>query len=244
MRTDRHWNQRELANRLGLSQSRLSEIERGDGSFTAEQFVLLLQLFNTGVSQFVDEKATTDSQLQNALVRLGAAHLRESDDVIPSERLDDVNRVVVEVLIDGSARLVTALAPVLVANTDHIGLRRIESDLVALGLENRLGWLVENVSDAIHDELSAQPAITWRRQYQRAAIQLTQFLESVSRRLRTNEAGDYQLPQDILDSSIRSRATLAKTKAARSRISERWNIITALDPEDFRQALRGIRVGD
>lgn len=243
MRTDRHWNQRELASRLGLSQSRLSEIERGDGSFTAEQFVLLLQLFNTGVSQFVDEKTTTDSQLQNALVRLGAAHLRESDDVIPSERLDDVNRVVVEVLIDGSARLVTALAPVLVANTDYIGLRRIESDLRDLGLENRLGWLVENVNAAIHDELSTQPAITWRRQYQRAAVQLTQFLESVSRRLRTSE-GDHQLPQDILDSSIRSSATLAKTKAARSSISERWNIITALQPEDFSQALRGLRVGD
>jgi len=91
--------------------------------------------------------------------------------------------------------------------------------------------------------LSAQPAIAWRRQYQRAAVQLTQFLESVSRRLRTNEAGDYQ-PQDILDSSIRSSATLARTKAARSTISERWNIITALHPEDFSQALRGVRVGD
>jgi len=235
LRVERHWNQRELANRLGISQSWLSKIERGEGSFTAEQFVLLLQLFNAGVSQFVDEKST-DLQLQNALERLGAVHLRESD-VMPSERLGDVNRVVVEVLVDGSARLVPALAPVLVVNTDHIGLHRIESDLVALGKGTRLGWLVENVNAAIQHELSAQPTITWRRQYLRSSLQLTQFLDSVSRP-HTNET-DYQ---DILDSSIRSSVTLTKTRAACSSISKRWNIITALRPEDFSQALQGVRV--
>lgn len=235
-----HWNQRELASRLGLSQSRLSEIERGDGSFTAEQFLLLLQLFNVGVSHFVDEKPSRDAQLQNALARLGALHLRESDNVIPSERLEEVNDVVVEVLIDGSARLVTALAPVLVANADHISLRRIESDLVKLGLENRLGWLVENVEAAIQQELSTELTTKWRRLYQRASVQLAQFLDSVSRRWDADET----VLEDVLDPSIRSRSTVAKTKASRSKISNRWNVISSIRPDDFALALRGLRVGD
>jgi transcriptional regulator with XRE-family HTH domain len=38
LRKERRWTQAELAKRLDLSQARLSEIEGGDGSFTAEQF--------------------------------------------------------------------------------------------------------------------------------------------------------------------------------------------------------------
>jgi len=41
-----------LAGQLGLEQSRLSEIERGDVSFTAEQFVAILKLFNVPPSHF------------------------------------------------------------------------------------------------------------------------------------------------------------------------------------------------
>ena len=49
LRQSRNWTQAELSKRLQLSQSRLSEIERGAGSFTAEQFLLLLRLFIKGV---------------------------------------------------------------------------------------------------------------------------------------------------------------------------------------------------
>ena len=38
--------QSRLARLLGLSQNRLSEIERGEGSFTAEQLIVLLKTFN------------------------------------------------------------------------------------------------------------------------------------------------------------------------------------------------------
>ena len=41
LRRARRWTQAELAGHLQLSQNRLSDIERGDGSFTAEQFLLL-----------------------------------------------------------------------------------------------------------------------------------------------------------------------------------------------------------
>ncbi len=237
LRTARRWNQQELAGHLGLSQNRLSEIERGGGSFSAEQLVLLLQLFNIGISEFVGEDEVADSQLQNALTRLGATHLRESENVVPSERLTEVNRVVVEVLIDGSARLITPLAPVLVANIDRIGLKRIDADLDRLGLENRLGWLVENVTEAIRQQFTDALSPAWRKRYQRALVLLDDFLESASdRRLQETHT-------DILDPTVRSSATLEKIVASRSAISERWNVVTDLKPSDFGEALRGAREG-
>src|SRR6185436_20500519 len=56
LRKARRWTQAELGKRLGLSQARLSEIEGGDGSFTAEQLLLLLKLFNVGASRFVSSE--------------------------------------------------------------------------------------------------------------------------------------------------------------------------------------------
>jgi transcriptional regulator with XRE-family HTH domain len=50
LRRARRLTQAELAGKLGLSQARLSEIESGDGSFTAEQLVVILRLFNVGLS--------------------------------------------------------------------------------------------------------------------------------------------------------------------------------------------------
>jgi transcriptional regulator with XRE-family HTH domain len=52
LRKQRRWTQAELARRLGLSQSRLSEIERGAGSFSAEQFLTILSLFNVYSTRF------------------------------------------------------------------------------------------------------------------------------------------------------------------------------------------------
>src|SRR5262245_20270642 len=110
LRRERRWTQAELARRLGLSQSRLSEVEHGAGSFTAEQFLLILKLFNVGVSHFADDRRLEeDVGLQNALARLGGVHLQERADLLPSERLEDVNDVVREALIAGAARHITAL---------------------------------------------------------------------------------------------------------------------------------------
>src|SRR5271163_926930 len=94
LRKDRHWTQAELSRRLRLSQSRLSEIERGSGSFTAEQFLTILKLFNVTASEFAPEPQGQESELQNALARLGALHLQESSDVLPSERLSGASDVI------------------------------------------------------------------------------------------------------------------------------------------------------
>lgn len=47
---------------------------------------------------------------------------------------------------------------------------------------------------------------------------------------------------DILDPSIRSKRTLNEVKASSSPISQRWGIVTSLQPEDFSRALRDARV--
>jgi hypothetical protein len=75
------------------SQSRLSEIESGGGSFTAEQFLLLLRLLTVGARHFSSERRDMDAELQNALTRLGADHLQEVPDVLPSERLESAMAV-------------------------------------------------------------------------------------------------------------------------------------------------------
>ena len=81
LRRGRRWTQAELSRRLHLSQGRLSEVERGAGSFTAEQFLAILKLFNVPVSHFYHAAPDQASELQNALARLGALHLQESADV-------------------------------------------------------------------------------------------------------------------------------------------------------------------
>ncbi len=143
LRKQRRWTQVELARRLHLSQSRLSEIERGAGSFTAEQFLEILKLFNVAASDFAPTRSSASSELQNALARFGALHLHESTEVLPSERLSTASDVIREAIVASEfPRLITALAPVLIRNVDHINLRGLQLQLTAVGLERRLAWLV------------------------------------------------------------------------------------------------------
>src|SRR5436190_12476948 len=98
LRLARRWTQAELAARLGLSQSRFSQIERGKGSFTAEQLIEVLRLFNVPLDQFVPPP-DPDAELQNAFARLGALPLRESAEVLPSARYAAVRDALREVLL-------------------------------------------------------------------------------------------------------------------------------------------------
>ncbi len=114
--------------------------------------------------------AAPQSDLQNALARIGALQLQESTDVLPSERLGDVSAVIREVIVASELpRQITALAPVLVTNVDRVPLERLFAQLADAGLERRLGWVVENTLEAIRRELPGLPAKTaWRRPYNRA----------------------------------------------------------------------------
>jgi len=237
LRKERHWTQAELARRLDLSQSRLSEIERGDGSFSAEQFLTVLKLFNVTVNDFVPGPPKESAGLQNALARLGALHLQESTDILPSERLSDVGDVIREAIVASEfPRLITALAPVLVRNADRINLKKLHLQLAEAGLERRLAWLIENTLEAIRHDLSGLSPAPLRRLYRRAQVVLESFLQS----LEGVSSEENPVP-DVLDAGIRSKETLGQVTASSSPISRRWGIVTSLQPEDFVEALRGAR---
>jgi len=237
LRESRRWTQKDLAARLGLSQSRLSEIERGDGSFTAEQFLILLKLFNVGANHFASEPARPDLELQNVLARLGAAHLEESEDALPSEKLQEVHAAIREALVNGGSRAVTALAPVFVRNVERLNLAKLYADLERTGLEHRLGWSIENTLGAIQAlRASGRESREWSRLISRAAVSLQRFLDFTRAESHTNDPR-YRAP-DVLDATIRTRKSLDSILQSRSVISRNWDIASALEVEDFLEALR------
>jgi len=238
LRQFRGWTQAELAKQLQLSQNRLSEIERGDGSFTAEQFLLLLKLFNVGVSQFVREPGDHGPGIQNALARLGALHLRESVQVLPSEHLEEVHDVVREALIDGSPRIITALAPVLVRNAERLNLAKLHAELEHIGRARRLAWVIDNTLTALqHLSHGSTDAHEWSKLYRGAELRLRLFLEFA------DLPPGRHFALDILDATVRSKRTLEEVQRAASQPSQRWGIITSLQPEDFLQALKAAHAG-
>jgi transcriptional regulator with XRE-family HTH domain len=237
LRQARGWTQARLASDLGLSQARLSEIERGGGSFTAEQLLTILRLFNVGVSHFdTAAKAGAARQLQNELARLGGTELRELD-ILPSEIVDDVNEVVREALIEGDSRHLTALAPVIVRNIDRVKLEKIYGDLHWLGFERRLAWLAENILHALRDDAAKAPR-PWKGWIARAGAVLQRFVHFA----RNSPPSVADAPPDYLDASIRSAKTAADIAARASEISKRWNVVTGLEPTDFRDALEAAYV--
>lgn len=239
LRQDRRWTQTALAKLLDLSQNRLSEIEHGKGSFTAEQLLTILKAFNVTLDYFVPPTEAV-SEIQNALARLGASHLAETE-VLPTDRLKEVLTVIREALTAAeSPRQITALAPVLVNHGESVNFARLSAELEQVGLSRRLGWLVENILVALAAELEAgNLASRDVVRYQRARVFLDHFLSYFSKQrkgLRLLFAGD-----DILDKGIGSEETLEAVKKACSHISRDYHIVTRIRPEDFRQALEAAR---
>jgi transcriptional regulator with XRE-family HTH domain len=236
LRTERRWTQAELAGKLGLSQARLSEIERGGGSFTAEQFLEVLRLFNVNVDAFTLPQRV-DDELQNALARLGAFHLREVSSALPSARVGAVRVAVRETLLAPTdARLLLALAPVLLANLDALNLDVLHDEFVALGFPARVPWLVENVHAALFLARVAQGRPAAGRWHRSVAV-LGDF---VSR--HPAPTGEAPPRLDHVDAGIRSERALAQVQAAASDISRKWGVVSDLQPADFADALRAADV--
>lgn len=240
LRQERRWTQGALARVIDLSQNRLSEIEHGKGSFTAEQLLTILKVFNVTIDYFVPAVEAV-AELQNALARLGASHLAESAEVLPTERLKEALSVIRETLTAAeSARQIAALAPVLANHAEGINLGRLSAELSEIGLSRRLGWLVANTIDALTAELEKrklEPRHVIR--YQQARVLLDHFLAYFSKQAR-----DVRLvfaAEDILDKGIGSPETLKEVDRERSQISRDWLIITRIQPEDFRRALEAAR---
>jgi len=239
LREARHLTQAQLARQLGMSQPRLSQIESGSASLTAEQFILVLRTFKTSVSDFV-APADSSSELQVTLARLGAAQLQEDTTSLPSERLERATDAIRETLIDANEpRLITALAPVIVQNLEHIHWQRLAFDLFSAGAGRRFHWLIDNVLDAARAQAS-DPSIPLsdRRRYRRAE----RILEDVQQFAPRHENPQQTGVPDVLERDIRTKRSRDEVFARSSEISRRYNIISSLQPADFVEALRGARV--
>jgi transcriptional regulator with XRE-family HTH domain len=234
LRRERHWTQAELAAKLDLSQGRYSEIERGKGSFTAEQFLSILKIFNAPLSDFRDGTGDAISAIQNTLARLGADHLRESSDVLPSERLQSAGDAIREALILATPRLFVATAPVLVRQADHINFKVLFARLTELGAGRRFGWLVENTLLALRTRLGQAPPSPRVREYRRADVILEKLLESIE----GNQTSPGFFPIEYIEEGIRTKEALDSVAAASSPLSQKWGIVTRLQPVDFEDALR------
>jgi transcriptional regulator with XRE-family HTH domain len=227
LRLERRWTQGALARKLGLSQARLSEVERGDGSLTAEQLVEVLRLFNLRLEDLVGAPPVED-ELQSSLARLGALHLREVSSVLPSERVASVRAALRETLLaPRDARLLLALAPVLVANIDGLNLHVLHDEISRLGFPARVPWLVDNIRAALDLHPSGRARAGWRR----ATTVLSDFL---ARHPPPSEAASRP---DHIDGAVRSARTLAQVREGSSAISQRWGVLSELQPSDFADAL-------
>lgn len=235
MRTARGWTQAELAARLGVSQAQMSVKEQGGTSFSAEQLIEVMRLFNAPISDFVPP-VPREAELQNALVRHGARHLREIADITPTERFQRAGDAVREVLLGpASARLLTALAPVLVENIGAINLHHLGYQLGEHGRDQRLGWLVENTREAV--AVLAEDLLSLRAKHRQITLSLEHYLDTHPPPVSAHEMGS-AAATDLLDDDLRSRKSLAAVWSGASPISRRWGVASALQPADFAQAIR------
>lgn len=231
LREARRWSQAELARELGLSQPRLSQIERGHGSFSAEQLLRILELFNVGVEHFVPERSGS-SAVQNALARHGAVHLVTEPAMVPA-RYDEATEVVAEVLLHPeSPRHLTALGLVLLRSVDRVSLVEVGSRLTKLGREARLGWLLDAVGAALGDVVFETSADRRDARRLRTAIDLI-----LSRLPRPAE----DAPLDLIDAEVRSAKTVQRIGAESSPEAKRWRVATRLQHGDFVAALEAGR---
>ncbi len=235
LRLQRRWTQARLAELLGISQNYLSVLERGQGSFTAEQLLTLLRHFNVPIDEFAPEKRSVGSQIQNALARQGADHLLENTSVLPSQHLNSAFDTLRETLLSAeSARYVTALAPVIVANARNLNFVKLRAELAQVGVDRRLPWLLENVKEALEHEsrrpdLPRDPGLS----YDKARIVLHEVLASWNSINRKSPSAD-----DLFDPDIASEKSLEEVRRTRSHISKRWHILSRLQVDDFINALR------
>lgn len=239
LRKERRWTQAELAKLLGLSQNRLSEIEHGQGSFTAEQLLLILKTFNIPIDYFFPSKgkAPEATQIQNALARLGARHLLEVE-ALPSERFAEALDVIREVLVSGeSPRHVAAIAQVIVTQIQILNLGKLKAQLAEAGFERRLGWALENTLEAVRYELPKVLSRELRVHYGKVETILHLFLAPWIATISVTKG----LSDDILDADIVSEQAVAEVRAESSKISRRWHIVTRIKLDDFIRALRVVR---
>lgn len=240
LRQSRKWTQAQLARELAVSQNWLSDIESGKGSLTAEQLIEVLKIFNVGIEYFDDASPSRESQFQKTLARLGATHLRENPDVLPSRELSDASTVIQEVLISATEpRLIVGIAPVVVNFAEPSFLNQLRLKFLQAGFIRRWGWLLENTLKATESEMEGVKRLPgdWGRIYDKARFVIRAFIDLPFFDSHAREAE----VDDFLDSAISSAESVREIKRLSSPISKRWGIVTRIRVEDFVDALRQAR---
>lgn len=241
LRKGRGLSQGELGKILGLSQSSLSEIELGHGSLSAEHFIQVLKFFNVPVSHFDPAPGDSGGAIQKALAGHGASHLVEDPNLLPSENLARVDAIVRETLVSGeNPRALTALAPVIINNIGQINLPKLFVQFKEFKLENRYGWLIDNILGAIALALKDAPP-------RRRALLLSKaanLLQNHRGRISAGDDAHDNLFEDYLGVPIASAKTKNEILRTRSEVSKDWNVLTTIQVEDFAKAIKESHVPD
>ncbi|BDU75735.1 hypothetical protein METESE_06930 [Mesoterricola sediminis] len=158
----------------------------------------------------------------------------ENRDLLPSERLEQVDAVIREALLDGgSARWITALAPVLVLNIDRVNLPKLFAQFRDYGLQRRFLWLIDNEVEALREFRDERLPRKEKVLLARALAALDLFREGLPH-LGLEEPNG---PKDTLGPGLLSPESREEVRAGASRISNRWRILTPIQVADFRDAL-------
>lgn len=233
-RKKRHFTQIELARFLDISQPRLSEIERGNGSLSAEQFLILLREFNLNIQDFISEKESIEQTLQNTLFRLGSTDLNTIPG-LPSERIKTINEAIIETLCDASSsRLIINLIPIIIKNSAQIDEYKLNSKLEGLGYKNRLKWIIEGSWNVLRIRLENYLPRNIQKLYRVADVRLGGPVR-ISNALRT--IGRFDIPEDVLDADITSQKTLDAVKEKRDELAKKWKIVTRITQQDMLNVL-------
>ena len=235
LRKGRGLSQGALGKILGLSQSSLSEIELGQGSLSAEQFIQLLKVFNVPASHFDPAPGDPGGAIQKALAAHGANHLVEDPDLLPSENLARVDSIIRETLVSGeNPRALTALAPVIIGNIGQINLPKLFAQFKDYNLENRYRWLIDNLLGAI--AITLKDVLPRKRTL--ALSKAANLLQNHRDRIHARGTTQDTLYEDYLGLPIASPKTKNEVLRDRSEISTAWNILTTIQVEDFANAIK------
>lgn len=228
-------SQGELARLLQFSPSRLCEIEQGKGSFSAEQLTFLLKFLNVPLSHFETSPMDPGASIQKALAHYGANHLVENRNLLPSERLEQLDTVIREILLDGgSARWGAALAPVLVRNIDQVNLQKLHAQFHTYGLQNRFLWVLDNVAQAVREALE-EPLPRYQLIPLRRALTALEIFHAW---LGPKPWATPKAQEDTLGPGLLAPESHNEFRAGSSELSKRWKILTPILVEDFKNALR------
>lgn len=235
IRQERNWTQVKLAELLGLSQSRLSEIEKGKGSLTAEQLLVLLETFHLTLSDFSYAPVTEHSRyLRSALTRLGAATIISHRFTSPSQLLYDIQELIREILVEVPSRdHICHLAPLIVSHIREINFDSIGMKLYDLGVDGRLWWIVEGTLWAVRERSCWSQSKEVAEMYEEAKELLAMKSKSANYFFSYRRA----YPNDVVDRDVVNQQQLEQVRRERDALATRWRIVSRVRLEDFTKAL-------